>query len=161
MSHRAPYHFLNIGTLLERADMTSRVIDVGSHYAQEYSASNLDTHESILWMNLLFSLSAYQMYRQHTHERVSGGEVIAFALHDTAFPRAIRYCVDQLENALAALPQPQLPLRGTRAVAKKLASGKAEQLINAGLHVYIDELQTELGLLDRDIARAWFGWEGD
>ncbi len=158
MSHRAPYHFLSIGWMLERADMTSRVLDVGSFYAQENITPNVDAHESILWMNLLLSLSAYQMYRQETHERVNGRDVIAFLLHDVAFPRSIRYCVDRLENALAALPRHQDPLRGNRMFAKKLASGKPETLIAAGLHEFVDGLQAELGLLDHDIAKTWFGW---
>jgi len=157
MSHREPFQFIMLGATLERADMTSRIVDVGAGLAKRtLGSSAVATHENILWMNVLLSLSAYQMYRQQVRERVNGPDVVRFLLHDNSFPHAINWCVDELEHALGKLPHNRLALQANRRVLQHLSRANPEELLATGLHEFIDELQVELGNLHEKIVNTWF-----
>ena len=156
MSHREPFQFLMLGMLLERMDMTSRIVDVGAASVLRRVGTELAAYENILWMNVLLSLSAYQMYRQQVRERVNGPDVVRFLLHDNAFPHAIAYCVDALEHALGQLPRNRTPLQGNRRLLQKLARANPDALLATGLHEFLDELQVELGALHAQLVATWF-----
>jgi uncharacterized alpha-E superfamily protein len=156
MSHREPYHFVCLGGAIERADMTSRILDVGCTYAGGRHGAMFAAHENILWMNVLLSLSAYQMYRQQIRERVNGRDVLAFLLQDRAFPHAVACCLDAVEDALAQLPRNRMPLRINREIARHVERAAPDQLIAEGLHRYLDELQAEFGRLHGQIEATWF-----
>ncbi len=156
MSHREPYHFLSLGWSIERADMTSRILDVGCLYASGKHPEVLAAHENILWMNVLLSLSAYQMYRQQVRERVNGADVVAFLLQDSAFPHAIACCLDAIEHAFGQLPHHRWPLLVNREVVRYVARAAPDLLLNAGLHEYLDGLQRELARIHSQIETTWF-----
>lgn len=156
MSHREPYHFITLGWSIERADMTSRILDVGCTYANGAHGEVLAAHENILWMNVLLSLSAYQMYRQQVRERVNGRDVVAFLLQDPAFPHAVACCLDAVEHALGQLPRNRGPLRVNREVVQYVARADPDAQIIDGLHQYLDELQAEFARLHAQIEATWF-----
>ena len=156
MSHREPYHFVSLGWSIERADMTSRILDVGCTYASGQHGEVLAAHENVLWMNVLLSLSAYQMYRQQVRERVNGRDVVAFLLQDPAFPHAVSCCLDAVEHALSELPRNRTPLRVNREVVQYVGRADPDALVVAGLHDYLDALQAEFGRLHAQIEATWF-----
>ena len=88
MSHNSPYQFLRLGQNIERADMTSRVIDVAAAYIR-HNERLVRRYGSSLWTNVLKSVSGFQMYRQYCQPQVEGARVIEFLVTDGAFPRAI------------------------------------------------------------------------
>lgn len=157
MSRREPFQFIMLGATLERADMTSRIVDVGAASAiKGFAGGAVAAHENILWMNVLLSLSAYQMYRQQVRERVNGPDVVRFLLLDNGFPHAIAWCIDELEHALARLPNNGLALKANRRVFQHLLRAQPDALMAGGLHDFLDELQVELGSLHEQIVRTWF-----
>jgi uncharacterized alpha-E superfamily protein len=156
MSHREPFHFIVLGATLERLDMTTRILDVGAASVLRRAGTELAAYENILWMNVLMSLSAYQMYRQQVRERVNGPDVLRFLLHDNAFPHAIAFCVDVLEHALGQLPRNRGPLQANRRLLQKLSRANVDALLGEGLHQFLDELQIEFGRLHGQIAGTWF-----
>ena len=113
MSRDAAYHFLRAGRYLERADMTSRIVDVGTANVFPWGTAGRDEsglpresdpYESILWMDVLRSLNALQMYRRQVPERICAEEVVAFLLQDENFPRAVANCLQALQSCLRHLP---------------------------------------------------------
>ena len=156
MSHREPYLFIQLGAMLERMDMTSRIVDVGAASVQKRVGTALAAYENILWMNVLMSLSAYQMYRQQVRERVNGADVVRFLLHDNAFPHAIAFGIDALEHALGQLPRSRLPLQANRRLLQKLGRVNMDTQLGEGLHAFIDELQIEFASLHDAIVKTWF-----
>ncbi|MGE3772107.1 MAG: alpha-E domain-containing protein [Gammaproteobacteria bacterium] len=156
MSHREPFLFIQLGVMLERMDMTSRIVDVGAASAQKRADTALAAYENILWMNVLMSLSAYQMYRQQVRERVNGQDVVHFLLHDNAFPHAIAFCIDALEHALARLPRSRPPLQANRRLLQKLLRAQPDTPSGTELHAFIDELQVEFGAVHAAIVATWF-----
>ncbi len=156
MSHREPYLFIQLGVMLERMDMSSRIVDVGAASAQQRAGTALAAYENILWMNVLMSLSAYQMYRQQVRERVNGQDVVRFLLHDRAFPHAIAFGIDALEHALERLPRNRVPLQANRRLLQILDRARPDMPPGAELHAFIDELQVEFGAVHGAIFGTWF-----
>lgn len=153
------YDFLRIGRNLERADMTTRIIDVRS---AEMPAALDDLgapYANLQWMSVLKSLTAYQMYRRAMQVRVRRPEVLRFLFHDSRFPRAFRHCVEQVEGCLVALPRGSAPLGIARRVIATLETGDPEQLEQVALHTFIDELQLGLAELTDAIRATYFRLE--
>ena len=177
MSRTAAYDFVRLGHYLERADMTTRILDVrsanllshaGQTQSQSQSQSQIhiqtaaqtkeeqDPFESIQWMSVLKSLSAYQMYRQQVRVRVSGPDVLKFLLQDEYFPRAVAFCLRQLEICLRKLPRNEAPLAALATLRQKLNAAAVPELTHEGLHDFIDEVQIGFGELHDQIAAAYF-----
>lgn len=172
MSRTSAYDFVRLGHYLERADMTTRILDVRSAnllsrvgQTQTQTQTQIQTatekeeqdpFESIQWMSVLKSLSAYQMYRQQVRVRVSGPDVLKFLLQDEYFPRAVVFCLRQLEICLKKLPRSEASLATLAALRQKLNAAAVPELAHEGLHEFIDEVQIGFGELHNQIAAAYF-----
>jgi uncharacterized alpha-E superfamily protein len=179
MSRDAAYHFLRAGRYLERADMTSRIVDVGTAnvfpwrqgqsqvqsqgqgQAQRQGArddgAEESPYEAILWMSVLRSLEALQMYRRLVPERVLADEVVDFLLRDENFPRAVANCLMALQSCLRHLPRNELALRTVAATIKHVQEANiAGLLAQQGMFDYIDRMQIEFNELHAAIRSTWF-----
>ena len=160
VSHGDAYNFICIGRYLERADMTSRIVDIGSvtllgDLPGEEEGTAAD---SILWANVLRSLSAYQMYRQFANDRVNGEDVVGFLIRDPKFPRAIARCLGVLSDCLNELPRNEAALRANSRLQRMIDEMDIAQLIGGDLHGAIDSLQLDLGELHGLVAQTWFDY---
>lgn len=160
MSHGEAYNFTRIGRNLERADMTTRIIDVGCLNLIHRPDSIPETYENILWMNILRSLSGYQMYRQHMLERISGEDVVEFLMRDREFPRSIIHCLDELNDCVSRLPKNDQPLRGITRVQRTVLELDVDKLMTDKLHNFIDELQVDLADIHSLVSQTWFDYSG-
>ncbi|MDQ3118534.1 MAG: alpha-E domain-containing protein [Verrucomicrobiota bacterium] len=100
MTHGESWHFMRIGRLLERADFSSRILDVKYHIllpSGERVGGNVDT---IQWMSVLKSCSALEAYRKSYVNQVAPWKVAEFIITHAGFPRSIRFCVDFVDEAL-------------------------------------------------------------
>ena len=130
MSHDAAYQFFRLGRGIERADMTTRIIDVAA--AMLLGREDLARFDNTLWMAVLQSLSAYQMYRQKVRRRIYGPDVIAYLLKDTQFPRAIAFSMRELGAALAMLPRSGEPIKKLGDLRRMLALRELERALDRG-----------------------------
>ncbi len=152
MSRDEAFQFLRLGRNVERADMTSRVLDV-SH------ALNLPREGSqyfdLIWVSALQSLSAHQMYRRHVSIRAKGSKVLAFLLNDPTFPRSVRHCLNEIRSALNELSGDR-PMRRLYGLQAGLDEADFRALAKSGLHRFCDALQAGLADLSGDIATSFF-----
>jgi uncharacterized alpha-E superfamily protein len=155
MSHGDAYQFVRIGRNLERTDMTTRIIDVGSATLIAPGAE-LERLENRLWTHVLRSLSAHQMYRQYVRRRIRPVSVLAFLFQDTRFPRAIAHSLGEIHTCLEQLVHNEEPLRVVLRLQRLVAEADIEKLYTHGLHEVIDDLQLELGRVHESIAATWF-----
>ncbi len=100
MTHGEGWDFLQLGKYLERADSTSRVLDIKYHIllpTGERVGGHVDVTQ---WLAVLRSCSAMEAYLKVSEGTVDAWHVAKFlVLHDT-FPRSLRFCADQLDRAL-------------------------------------------------------------
>lgn len=158
MSHDSAYNFIRIGRNLERADMTTRIVDVGCLNLIQEREDIPDAFDDMLWRNVLRSLSAYQMYRQHVPDRVNGEDVVDFLMKDEQFPRAVAHCLGELESCITRLPHNDLPLRSITHTQRMIKESKVEKLLESGLHEFIDEIQIDLGEIHTQVTQTWFAY---
>jgi uncharacterized alpha-E superfamily protein len=156
MLHDAGYYFLRMGRNLERADMTTRIIDVQASNLLPDNPEELLPYENIQWMSVLQSLSGYQSYRQKMQGRVHRGAVLGFLLQDKEFPRAFLHCLGEVGNCLGYLPRSDLLIAETNRIEKRVSKLDTERLQKQTIHEFIDSLQKELGKIHNMISRNYF-----
>ncbi len=161
VSHDRVYDFVVLGRNIERADMTSRIIDTGaanlSLSIEQLKDEETLPYENSLWMSVLRSLSAYQMYRQHVHDRVNGDDVVDFLLRNADFPRAVLHCLQSLTNAIERLPNNEESLRVIAGLQRRVSELNIEKILRkANLHEFIDSLQADIADVHNAVSKTWF-----
>ena len=155
MSHGQAYQFVRLGQSLERADMTSRMIDVAAASLLERS-EELRRYDNTIWRAVLRAQSAYQMYRQYVRRRIEGLDVVRFLLHDPDFPRSMAFCLRVLDESAAALPRGDKARQCAQGLAGQLAAVDPASIDHQGTHHLLDDLQLELANLNNVIFQTWF-----
>jgi len=161
MSHGPAYQFVRIGRNLERADMTTRMIDVASA-TLIVPGVELERLENRLWTYVLRSVSGHQMYRQYVRRRVQPEQVLAFLLKDTRFPRAIAHTLATINTCFRTqLPFHEEPLRMVQRLQDLVADADTGDLLAGSMHDFMDRLQQEFNNLHQLITATWFSLELD
>ncbi len=155
MSRTDAYTFMLLGRNIERADMTSRIVDVRSAQILP-TTSDLVPFQTIQWISVLRSLSGQHMYRQTRRARVSRVESLDFSLRDAQFPRSCLFCLRQIELSLRTLPRSSGVLDTLAGAHRFLAQASIAELDQGGLHQLIDQLQLYLIGVHASIAQAYF-----
>ena len=155
MSHGNAYNFLRIGTYLERADNSTRVVDVAAATLARKDSST-EPYENALWIAVLKSLSAYQMYRQYVRRRIASHDVVNFLLADRKFPRAVGHSLDSLSRCLDTLPRSARAQEILVELGEQVTVSRLADIERADLHDYIDNLQLGFGKLHDAIDATWF-----
>ncbi|MES2489469.1 MAG: alpha-E domain-containing protein [Pseudomonadota bacterium] len=157
MSHDVGFQFLRIGTNLEQADMTTRIIDVrSSDLFSTMSFEDLLPFQNIQWMSVLRSLTAYQMYRRHVRIRVTGASVLRFLLQNREFPRSVTFCLNNIAMTLPQLPNNRPIERAVDRTRALVHDANLEKLLETGLHDFVDEVQIGLGEVHAAVSEAYF-----
>lgn len=157
MSHDPAYDFIRLGRNLERADMTSRQIDIGAIRFLKKSSDDPSPYDGLLWTSILRSQSGFQMYRQHVKRRINGVDVVRFLLQDIPFPRAVAHALRYVQEALERLPRNEMPLRLVMQARRHALGADVDQLISEDrLHDFIDTLQQDIGQIHDAIVDTWF-----
>jgi len=156
MTHDEGYSFLQLGRNIERADMTTRIIDVRSASLLPDLENDLSAFENIQWMGVLKSLTAYQMYRREMRLRISRPDVLKFLFQESRFPRAIFHAVNQVKQCLEQLPRHSNMIPDVVALQKMLMDTKPEGLQQQQLHEFIDQLQLSLVNVHTSIDDTYF-----
>lgn len=155
MSHGPGYQFVRIGRNIERADMTTRIIDVGSATLIA-EGDERDRLANRLWMNILLALSAHQMYRQNVRRRILRENVIDYLIHDTRFPRSVAHSLLQLQQCVEQLPNYKEPLQSILRLQDLITEHTTTELTGPRLHSFIDDLQVELAKIHQILSNTWF-----
>lgn len=158
MSVDTAYHFIRLGRNIERADMSTRIVDVHSAVLlpQTGHAGSTGPEVSRLWMGTLNALSAYQMYRQYVSVHVRGRQVLEFVLKDPRFPRTVHYCLNELEACLKALPDHDTPLAAVRHARRRLLRANFEKVELQALHARLDDIEADIGAIHEAVSRQYF-----
>jgi uncharacterized alpha-E superfamily protein len=156
MSHDEGYGFLRLGRNIERADMTTRIIDVRSANLLTEIDNHIAPFENIQWMNVLKSLSGYQMYRRQMRLRIQRQDVLRFLLLNNKFPRALKHILHQIQYCLIDLPNNAAVMGEVNAVIEQLDTAQPETLKQDMLHHFIDEMQKGLNHLHNKMTESYF-----
>ncbi len=151
------WHFSRIGRNLERADMTSRIIDVRSTdlFADD-DQSDLHSLDALQWISVLRSMSGYQIYRRHVANRVGRADVLNFLFEFPLFPRSFLHCIDAVYESIGELENNVGALRDIRGLKRKLRQRQVSELSAKELSAFIDELQIGIMRVHDRLAKTYF-----
>jgi len=156
MTQDEAYSFVRIGRNLERADMSTRIIDVRSASLLPELEHDLAAFRNIQWMSVLKSMTAYQMYRREVRVRINRKDVLSFLFLETRFPRSLAHTIEQIEKSLLELPNNKNAVERIRALSSYLRNANPANLAQEKLHDFIDEIQAGLIEIDENIESIYF-----
>jgi len=159
------WYFYQIGKALERADQTSRLLDIKYHALApadvgEGVASIADESQ---WNAVLRSAAGYHAFRRIHSRGMDPGSVARFLLFNDSFPRAVATNIEQIDALLTELKSRYTLKGGNDAMERVdeiravLQSRDADGIIGDGLHAFCDWLQAQLAGLAFMLGRGFFG----
>ncbi len=154
--------FYQLGRLIERADQTTRLLDIRYHLLVPLASEERRVAELAQWGGVLRAAAGYHAFRRVAPPGFDPSDVVGFLLCDTAFPRSVLLCVDQMEWLVGQL-RSRYGLRGTVAALERIEELRAGLLgrpiagiIADGLHQFLDRVQNDLIALAAEIGTAFF-----
>lgn len=159
LRHDQAYKFMRMACYLERADMTTRVLDVPSSLLPvDKNAGELSAFEVRHWSGTLYSVSAMQMYRRHMRQPVSAEGVLHFLLQDEQLPSACRFCLVRFDRSLASF--------NNREPVRTIVHAQIDHLMQADIamlsadaaarHQFLDDIQLGLIKIGNAVANTYF-----
>jgi uncharacterized alpha-E superfamily protein len=135
------FNFLRIGTFIERADNTARILDVKYHVLLPSVAWVGSSLDHVQWETVLRSVAGDRVYRWLNAGRLDARGIAEFLILDGRFPRSLAFCYDKLRSNMAGLAGEYGAETGAhdmlRAARTRLAESPIERIIETGLHEFI------------------------
>jgi uncharacterized alpha-E superfamily protein len=151
------YQFLRLGTAIEQADMTTRIIDAGaSGLITPRNPDDRETYQNLQWMAVLRALAAYPMFRRHVRQRVSAELALRFLLQNEEFPRSVLFCLGRAQGMLPNMPPRPAAKKQLDHAAGLIRRARPSMLAEKGPAAFMDSIQIELGKLHAAIADGFF-----
>ncbi len=157
-----PWCFYQLGKYIERADQTTRILDMG--YDRLTPAGD-DAVAWVHWNVLLRSVSGYHAYRSRHPGASRPQDIAAFLLYDDEFPRAVKLCVGHITMRLRDLEhrhgsELSAALETERRRLEFLVgTGPGRTLTPRRLHRYLDNVQQHLARVSDAIGACYFAGE--
>ena len=159
MTHGEDWDFIQVGKYLERADMTTRILDAHDEIFINTPAKS-HTGGTLQWSAILRSCSAHDAYRKFYVAQVDPDKVVEFLILNEFFPRSIRSCVQAMDDALRRVSGGREAYKNH---AEKLAGrlvadlnfSALEDIKTVGMHRYMDETQVKLNAIGEAIYQTY------
>ena len=136
-----PYQFIRLGTFLERADNTARILSV-KHARLETAGHDEDQGlaDHYKLSAVLRSVSALEAYRDTYRDAIDAHRVAQLLIFDPTLPRSLRFCFDEVQLILAEMPQTQA--RAARRLAAHIVAllehGELADVYGVGLDAFLE-----------------------
>jgi len=153
MLHDDAFHFLRLGTFLERADNTARLLDTKYHLLQAADAGPAATFYE--WGAVLRAVSAFRAYHQLYHDVISPGRVVELLVIRREMPRSLRFCATEVSTHLDHLSKGR-DLEAQRLAGElnaRLRFARIDRILDAGLHKFLVEVIDGLAGLGSQVSK--------
>ena len=162
MTHGEDWDFIQVGKYLERADMTTRILDANDEiFITRPGSKNSHTSGTLQWSAILRSCSSHDAYRKFYVAQVEPDKVVEFLILSEFFPRSIRFCAGALDESLRRISgckdehfTNQAEKLTGRLVAE-LNYSALEDIKTVGMHKYMDELQLKFNAIGEAIFQTY------
>jgi len=149
------FNFIRLGTLLERADNTARILDVKYHVLRPHGEEEEGATDFYQWGALLRSVSAFEVYRKVYRDVITPERVAELLILNPDMPRSLHFClrgvVKNLE--LVANRHSGETTRQGGKLYSQLRYGNIGEILEAGLHEWLTEFMDSIYLLGDGISR--------
>ena len=155
------WHFARMGRAIERADKTTRILDI-KYFLLLPDVSDVGTAvDDIHWLAVLRSAGAFEMYRK-AYGKVTANSIVRFLLLDAQFPRSVRYCLSRMDRSLHSVtgtPERSYRNSAERRLGQFLAEleyADERDIMRHGLHEYLDQLQVKINEVGDCVSETFF-----
>ena len=150
------FHFIRIGSFLERADNTARLLDV-KFYRQEQTQSQHDdaARDFYYWSAVLRSVSGFEIYRKVYSNVIQPDKVAELLILRPDMPRSLSHCITRMQANLKRVSNGHSAetLRRVGRLEAELAFGRIDEILAKGLHPFLDGFLAEVAELGSAISR--------
>lgn len=156
------WQWIQLGKYLERADATTRLVDVKYHILLPSLDEVGGPIDNVQWIAVLKSCSGYEAYQKRNIARITPSRVAGFLVLDPTFPRAVRFCFDQIRFSLRSISIEHglLDERPPEIIASHvrymLDQTTMTSIIQYGLHQYMLQLQDYCSEISQKITQSYF-----
>jgi uncharacterized alpha-E superfamily protein len=159
MVHDDCYSFLEVGRFVERADMTTRVLDVQSTIVVHDGDQRLQPYADVIWMGVLRCLDAVQVLRRTARTGGTQSYTPQILLLEPRFPRSVEHCLTRVSRSLLELPHSEAPMAASAAMQDRLEKVDVDGLTAGDLHTIISDLQDGIAELHLLLEATYFSVE--
>jgi uncharacterized alpha-E superfamily protein len=151
------YHFLRLGTFIERADSTARILDVKYHILLPNVADVGSAIDHFHWGALLRSVSAYRNYHHVYKQAITPINIADLLVLNERFPRSLHSCHDEIVTLLDAIAGPSGGEASRQAgeIHAMLHYGRIEKVFVEGLHEFLTQFIVRNNRLAEEIQSAY------
>lgn len=149
------FHFIRIGSFLERADNTARLLDV-KFYDESQAPSDGDAaRDFYYWSAVLRSVSGFEIYRKVYSNVIQPDKVAELLILRQDMPRSLAHCMARLVSNLKRVANPQSAetLRRAGRLEAELNFGRIDEILATGLHNYLDDFLAKVADLGGGISK--------
>jgi uncharacterized alpha-E superfamily protein len=153
------FNFSRLGTFLERADNTARILDVKYHVmlpsVQDVGGA-LDYYQ---WAAILRSVSSFETYRQLYRDQIYPIKVAQLLILERRMPRSLAACFDQIKESMDRIDgqNDQAAKRLAYEMHARLTHSDIEEIFQGGVHEYLTDCLNDMGELGLRIQKAYLG----
>ncbi len=147
------YNFIRLGTLLERADNTARILDVKYHVLRTHEDEGAtDFYE---WGALLRSVSAFEVYRKVYRDVITPDRVAELLILNKDMPRSLHFCLNSVIKNLDLIANRQSGETARQAglLHAQLHYGRIEDILEQGLHEWLVDFMDRIYLIGDGISK--------
>jgi uncharacterized alpha-E superfamily protein len=154
------WEFIQFGKFIERADKTTRILDVKYHILLPTAADVGGAIDTAQWQAVLRSASALEAYRRFYVREILPWKAAEFLIFSDSFPRSLHFCVAQVDDLLrrilgetAARPRTEAA-RISRRLLGELQSRTIPDVLKQGLHEFLLDAQKALDLIGDEVVQT-------
>jgi uncharacterized alpha-E superfamily protein len=147
------YHFIRLGTLLERADNTARILDVKYHVLRPYGDEGAT--DFYQWGALLRSVSAFEVYRKAYRDVITPERVAELLILRSDMPRSLHFCLNGVVKNLDLIANRQSgeTQRQAGLLHAQLHYARIEDILEHGLHEYLTDFMDRIYTLGDGVSK--------
>ena len=133
------FDLFTLGRMLERADMTTRIMDV--LVLQQLQPTEIK-RPKFRWTSILNAMGGIESYHHYLAHQSGDVDTIDYLLSYAEFPRSVAYCMNRISGSVKMLPHQSLIVSQVQQLQSLLNTDKPADLSTEQLHKLIDQIQT-------------------
>ena len=151
------YHFIRLGTHLERADNTARILDVKYHLLLPSTADVGGAVDYYQWAAVLQSVSGFESYRKIYSDVITPRRVAELLILRDDMPRSLHCCINFIHETIEHLGDERTREleRTSGQLHAQLHYGRTDDIIDLGLHEYLMDFLQRISRLGDEISRVF------
>ena len=164
MSHGEGWHFIQVGRFLERATATTFLLEAYHEDLWAHPDRSADGNEYLEWMGMLRSATAFEAYCKVYTADITPERILEFLLLDPEFPHSLRFAIDSLQEALAAIQQQSGKRRADELqrhagkLSSTLAFASVDEILDQGVITYLRSIQQQCNAIHQTIYQLYVNY---